>query len=280
MSDENTEETTTETVARSTAVGVGIAGMIVVGLIGLFAGSRMAGEVEVARAPTAAELEVACAPEIAGVEDELSTAQAKVADLERNAAETQGQIADLESSIATGAKVGKAMRAELAMLKENLAVTEQKLAAAVEEKEALLVELKDTQRHLQETQETLVVRTEQRDDAREDALFNRFDDFLSDSQLEICDRGNRKRLGNCREEVLAALKSPARRDQYSHCIRSGQAEPVVRELLKDATLPEFAEMMNEEVKQVKGWYIEMCDPTLPEVADVPLAEGRLPRNAG
>ena len=267
-------------VALPAAAAAALGGMAVIGLLG-FAGGWMAStsEVQVARAPTADELEAACAAEVDEVQDDLTVAQTRVAELERTAAEKEGQVQELQARIARGAEAGKELRAELARVKAELQQTKEQLQIAVQEKERLLVELKDTQLELEQTKETLVVRTQERDEAREDALFNRWDDFLGDAQLEICDKGNRKKLGNCREEVLAALGTDTRRDAFAHCIRSGQAEPIVRELDKNATLPEYAEMLDEDVKQVKGWFVELCDPTLPERADAPLAEGRLPRTA-
>ena len=125
-------------------------------------------------------------------------------------------------------------------------------------------------------EEQLAERTQQRDAAREDALFNRWADFIKGAQLEICDKGNRKKLGNCRETVDAAINVDDRRDKFAHCIRSGQAQPAITELEKGVGLPDFAEMIDEDKKQTKGWMILFCDPTLPENTDAPLAEGRLP----
>jgi small-conductance mechanosensitive channel len=236
-------------------------------------------EVPVARAPTDAELEAACAPEVEPVQDELSQAQTRVAQLERESAEKEAKVNELEARIARGAEAGKALRAELAQVKAELAETQEALRVAEEEKEVLLAELTETKEVLAATEEALVVARDERDEAREDALYNRWTDFLKDSQLEICDKGNRKKLGNCREAVMETLAVDARRDAFAHCIRSGQAQPLVRELVKDAELPQFAQMIDEDTKQVKGWYVEMCDPTLPERTDAPLAEGRIPQSS-
>jgi len=236
-------------------------------------------EVAVSRPPTGAELEAACAPEVEPVQDELTTAQTRVAELERESAEKEGRVRDLEAKIARGAEVGKEMRAELARLKTELEETQEALRVAEEEKQVLLAELTETKVELEETQEALVVARDERDEAREDALFNRWTDFLKAAQLEICDKGNRRKLGNCREAVMETLAVADRRDAFAHCIRSGQAEPVVRELERGQTLPAYAEMINEDTRQVKGWYVELCDPTLPERDDAPLAEGRIPKSS-
>jgi hypothetical protein len=98
-------------------------------------------------------------------------------------------------------------------------------------------------------------------------LNNKWARFLNDGQLEICEKGNRKKLGRCREETEGALMSGSRRARFTHCVRSGQAMPSVKELEKDAALPDFAEMINEDQKTTKGWYVLFCDPTLPEIEE-------------
>ncbi len=262
-------------------LGGAAVGAIVLGLVGFAAGYTVKSPdiKEVLRAPTEAELEAACAPDIEAVEDELGTAQAKVADLERTKVEQEQKVNELEAKIRKGAEAGKALREELARVKAELAETKEALAIAEEEKQQLLVELTTTKEELEDTKVELAVTKEQRDEAREDALYNRWQDFIHSSQLEICDKGNRKKLGNCREAVTAALGGPERRNRFAHCIRSGQASPMVRELEKNASMPDFSEMIDEDVRQTKGWFVEFCDPTLPELSDVQLAEGRLPPTA-
>ena len=71
----------------------------------------------------------------------------------------------------------------------------------------------------------------------------------------------------------------ARRDKFAHCVRSGQAVPTVARAREGRELPDFAEMIDEEQKQTKGWYVLFCDPTLPEKADGFLNEAALPKTA-
>lgn len=253
-----------------------LSGVWAAAMLTVAAGCWQTEPVEVVRAPSAEELSAACDGDLTAVKDELSTAQARVAELEREAATKQGRVQELEGRIAKGGEAGRAIREELAAVKAELAEVKEKLVVAEREKEELLVQLTQTQEQLAQTKVELAKTAEQRDEAREDALFNRWQKFVATSQLEICDKGNRKKLGGCREAVQAALESDPRRDAFAHCIRSGQAQPVVHELEKDAALPSYAEMMNEEAKQVKGWYVEYCDPTLPEKVDAPLAESHVP----
>lgn len=210
-------------------------------------------------------------------QDELSVAQNKVSDLERTVATQERQVNELEEKLRKGAVAGKSLRAELAAVKAELVETEKALAVALQEKEEVLVQLKLTTEQLEQTEVKLAEVTVQRDDAREDAMYNRWQDFVKGAQLEVCDRGGRKKLGNCREVVAAAVRSPENEARFAHCLLSGQAQPTIRELDKDTELPTFSAMLDEEQKQTKGWYVEYCDPTLPENADLKLAAGRLSR---
>jgi len=261
-------------VALAALAGIGV----LAGVLG-FAGGYLSHSpekevVEVVRAPTAEEL---AALQVDSAEkDELSLAQIKVAELERESAVKERKVMELEARIAKGAEAGARLREELRQVKEELEQTQVALAQAEEEKEELLVALRETTLQLEATEAELVVTKVQRDDAREDALFNRWNDFVHSAQLEICDKGNRKRLGNCREAVMSTLASIERQNRFAHCVRSGQAQPTVAEVVKGEDLPEYAELIEENTKQVKGWFVDFCDPTLPERADNALATGRLP----
>ena len=50
-------------------------------------------------------------------------------------------------------------------------------------------------------EEALEVQVQRTERAKEDALVNKWYRFLNDAQLSICERGNRKKLGQCRETV-------------------------------------------------------------------------------
>jgi hypothetical protein len=256
-------------VAAPLALAIGAVGGLALGVMATWL-LKPSDTVEVQRPPTPEEIAAAC-PVEEPVEDQdaLAVAQDKVSALERDVAGKERRVKELEAEMARRSERGKEFVAELQRVKAELATAQEQLVVAQQEKEQLLVQLR-------QTEEELKVTTVQRDQAREDALYNRWTDFLKEAQLEICDKGNRKKLGNCRETVQAALEAATRQDRYSHCIRSGQEEPTVRELENDASLPAFAEMIDEEQKQTKGWMVIFCDPTLPEREDIPLAEKHLP----
>ena len=231
-------------------------------------------EVKVPRDLTAAELAEACAPEVKETVDELQKAQTKVSQLEEEVRTRQARLDEMEA--AQAAKPSGGVSRELAQARKDLEDARAQLAIALEEKERLVVELTQTKEKLAETEVALEEQIEKTEIAKEDALTNKWERFLNDGQLEICEKGNRKKLGRCREEVEGALMGGTRRDRFAHCVRSGQAVPSVKELEKDASLPDFAEMINEDQKTTKGWYVLFCDPTLPEVNDGFLKEEHLP----
>jgi hypothetical protein len=142
-----------------------------------------------------------------------------------------------------------------------------------------VVELTQTKQQLAKTEEALVDQKEETTRAKEDALVNKWYRFINEAQLSICEKGNRKKLGACRETVENTLMNNVRRDKFAHCVRSAQASPTVRELAKGESLPDFSEMIDEEAKQTKGWYVLFCDPTLPEKTDGFLNEDHLPQTA-
>lgn len=201
--------------------------------------------------------------------DALGAAQERVAELEREVAERQREVSELQAEMAKRADRGAEIAGQLKTLKTQLANAKGELKKAVREKDSLLKELRLTEAELEQAQI-------QRELAREDALFNRWQDFVKGAQLEICDRGNRKKLGRCREAVTATMMTDERRDQFAHCVRSGQAAPVVMELERDAAMPDFSEMIDEAQRTTRGWMIVYCDPTLPEKPLGRLAERHLP----
>ncbi len=251
---------------------VAVAAGLVVGVFGTWL--MMRGEptiVEVTRDYSEAELMGVCEPLInkALVEaiDNLDKAEEKVTTLEGKVSTKQKEVQDLEDEMKRRAERGKvlveernALRAELAMRKEELGNLEKRLKIAVQEKELLAVELVETKADLEEQKyETHV--------AKEDALDYKWRDFIGHSQLEICDKGNRKKLGRCRETIEEYM-GEAMQAKFDHCVRSGQAVPSVRVQNKSSDpLPQYSAFIDQDNRIVKDWYVMMCDPTLPEAPD-------------
>lgn len=262
----------------ATAVAALAVGALVGGVIAWVAKPPEKVSVEVPRDYTAVELEQACAPMIAEATSQLEQAHEKVVTLSAEVKSKQEKVNALESEMKRRSERGAALVAELEAAKKELAEVKEELRVAKEEKERLVVQLEQTIAQLEVTEEKLdqqIVMTEM---AKEDALVNKYYRFVNDSQLEICEKGNRKKLGKCRETVQAQLSTDDVRNKFSHCVRSGQATPSVVEFNKKEQegLPEFAQWINQEEKVTKGWYLLVCDPTLPE-ADGLLGEEHLPK---
>ena len=235
-------------------------------------------QVEVPRDMTEQELEIACAPMILTKTTELTEAEEKVTDLKVKVAQKEAKVTELETEMARRSERGRELVLELERAKADLRDTKEQLQKAQEEKNLLVETLKETVIVLEETEEKLEEQIELTEYAKEDALANKWYRFINEAQLEVCERGNRKKLGKCREAVQALLEVEATRDRFAHCVRSGQATPSVHELIKkDETLPEFSEYLNQEDRIVKDWYLLLCDPTLPERADGMLNEEHLPK---
>ena len=221
--------------------------------------------VQVPRDYTFDELEAVCKPLIRETAEELDVAQERVKNLESLVTEKAGQVAELEEEMDRRAERGTAkfreLRRELEAAQAQLATLEEQLDIAKNEKEQIMVELEQTQDRL----EHQIVLTEE---AEAEVVDQRWLTFVRDVQFEICDRGNRKKLGTCRESITASL-ADTWRDRWQGCVATGQAQPVIKEREnKKEELPEFAAWINQEERTTKDWYIVWCDPTLPEATDL------------
>lgn len=288
MSDENdptdANDATGDASARLSSVALPFAtaiaslalGALLGGVVGWMAKPSEQLQVQVPRDLNAHELEAACAPAIAETANELEAANARVAVLTRDVATKEARVVELESEMARRADRGRALVVELEAAKKELAEVKAQLAQAEEDKKRLVDELNHTVEKLKQTERELEQQVALTERAKEDALTNKWYRFLNDAQLTICEKGNRKKLGRCRDSVLAALKAPEVQDRFAHCVRSLQATPSVHEITRaDDSLPEYARYLNEDDRVVKGWYLLLCDPTLPE-SDGFLNEEHLP----
>lgn len=258
------------------------------GLIGLAAGAAVGAavvwvakpheQVEKTVLQTLSEEQIAevCAEEVTGVRTELDDAQGKVQFLENEVVARSAQVRELEDEMVRRAEKGRELVAQLERAKSDLAEALEQLEIAREEKEALVAELTTTKEQLAETEEALVAQVKKTDRAKEDALVNKWYRFVSNSQLDICEKGSRKKLKECRDSVQASLVTNERRDRFAHCVRSQQAIPMVRELEKDEVAPHFSEPVDESEKATRDWLVVFCDPTLPEKGEGFLNEEHLP----
>lgn len=234
--------------------------------------SAMPSPLEVAReaSMTLDQIEFGYATIIAEQATELDLARGRVSQLEAEAVATEARVAELETTLSTRGQVGLGGVAALTEARERLARLEDELALARGEVSMLqsaltqtVAQLERVERDLGAAQAALSEQMDQTRAAREEALVQRWNRFLGESQLSICERGNRKKLGACREDVTAALSVRDVKRGFVQCVRSGQATPSVNELEKGAELPRHAYDLGPS-KVLVGWYVLLCDPTLPE----------------
>lgn len=191
---------------------------------------------------------------------ELETAAAKVADLEGQVGSKVDEVKVLELKV-------KKAKGQSAALKKEL---EAKQAELTE----LQVQLTEAQEEQQRLREDLTVSKEETRSAREETRLSKgetvdaqWEAFKGEVVLSVCEKGNRKRMETCREEVRGSLGS-TRAARFKQCVGSRQAQPrLVRvdDKEKDPELPRWSEWLNAESKFTKDrWYVVFCDPTLPE----------------
>lgn len=236
------------------AVGALVGGVII------FFFARGQELVEVSRDLSNEEVEAICAPKVdeavAEATGEIEASSEKVRTLEGQVAAKEAEIERLESEmVARGAK-GAELATALKTARAELSSLEAKLEQALAEKEELIIELYRTEVALEE-------QTSKTELAKEEGLVFKWRSFVGLAQLQICEKGGRRKMGRCRETVAAALDADVRA-AFDHCIRSGQETPSLAEGVKGEDLPPFAQWVDEEQRQTTGWYVRLCDPTLPE----------------
>ncbi|MEE2749840.1 MAG: hypothetical protein VX519_00285 [Myxococcota bacterium] len=154
----------------------------------------------------------------------------------------------------------KAMEAEIEDLKTRLEEAET-------ERDQLLNELKLTVLALDEQ----IVKTERAKEVarvyKRKSVENLWAAFSAEAKLKICDRGSKRRHLKCHDAVDTSLNVLVQ-DRFQECVNTFQATPLLLQAEKDEDLPMFAETLDDENRFLKkGWYIQYCDPTLPEAGD-------------
>lgn len=249
--------------------GVALSAGGLVGLsLGFVLGVAQAPDPEVAaHVVTADDITFAkvCAPIKQDAETQIEGLTHDIRNLELDIKERRARVAELEAELDKRADAGRAVWSELQVTRERLANAIQEKEALEVEKAELVLALTRTEEQLEKTEVALGEQVELTEHYRFESLDHNFDRFVHESQLAICERGNRKKLGNCRDAVEELLVAASVQDAFRHCVRSGQETPLVQELGKDEPgVPEFSRYLDERNRIVKGWYVQLCDPTLPE----------------
>lgn len=205
-----------------------------------------------------------CAPVTAEAQTRIEELNVRIGGLEGEIGDRERKVLELEAEMERRAARGRALVAELTQAREALASARQERDMLVAAKAQLVEELGRANRRIALTERALEEQVELTDRVRDRALASDFARFVHEAQLDICERGTRKKLGRCREIVTSLLERSAVRERFEHCVRSGQATPRVSELARGETLPEFSLHLDQDEKVVRDWYLHLCDPTLPE----------------
>jgi hypothetical protein len=214
---------------------------------------------------TQEELALLCTDEVTDERDALRDAQAIVADLESQLGSREDEIAKLKKAAkkdkagaAAAQKKWRAMESEIVELKTRLAQAEEERDEALQDLQETVVALNQ---QIKETRKA-------KDEARRYKDLNTkhsWESFVANAKIAICGElwvSGRGRQRRCNEAVEVAL-TPDIKSRFSTCVDSYQATPLfLRKETND--LPLFAVSLPKNRFTKNKWYIQFCDPTLPE----------------
>lgn len=215
-----------------------------------------------------------CAPIREEAESRIGDLNHQIHSLEMDIRDRKAKVTELEQTMEQRADAGRKVWKELQQVREELAIAMQQKESLEVEKAELVLALTRTEKKLEQTEVALGEQVELTEHYRFESLDHNFDRFVHETQLAICERGNRKRLGNCREAISELLVNTSFEKEFRHCVRAGQEAPNAIEIGKGENLPEFSRFIDQDNKFVKDWYVHLCDPTLPE-ADTLVADAVL-----
>jgi hypothetical protein len=245
--------------------------LIAAGLVGFAGGyvlgARSSAPAEVPVAAAAASAAEPCAPPAAPQTEQLVQAQAQVDTLATALRQKEAELAAAVAEAEKATDQREALQAKARELEKSVSGLRGELGRAESERDRLYTELKQTVEKLDvQVAATEAARAEAATwQARsEDEGWGR---FLAEAQTEICSRGTAKRIEGCQEAVQSAL-NPSIRDRYLRCLRGRGAVPSLGQLARGGVLPEHAEALPDDKRfPTKGWYVLLCDPTLPEAGE-------------
>lgn len=246
-------------------------GMLIGGTVGWYAQADQ-GLAGVMSGASLADLQAACQPIVEEQKVRLTEIRAELTGL-------QGEVSDREAEVAQlRARLGEPglsptdqsdLESQLEVAQMTLEETKLQVRSLQRAKDKLVDQLTATQNQLKETEADLQAEAairealqSERSTLVERAVTNRWFRMINEAQLDICEKGGKRRTEACRQAVVDALKGVRR--QFVHCLRSNQAVPSVHELKRGAEMPSHARALESDDKSVQGYYVQLCDPTLPE----------------
>lgn len=214
---------------------------------------------------TEEEMLAFCDDQIQPERKKVEDAHAKVLELQaeldaREAELTQMKAQDEKDDArrAVAAKKWKEMEAEIETLKADLETAEIERDEAMSALKTTVIAL---EKQIKETEK----QKQRAEHFREESQVNLWSSFVAESKVSICGWGTPGRLDKCQSAVDEALAGEFK-DRFMECVDSYQSTPILHQQEdRKAPLPLYAEPLNEDSRFTKrGWYIQFCDPTLPE----------------
>ena len=148
--------------------------------------------------------------------------------------------------------------AEIVELKTRLAQAEEERDEALEELQetvvALNIQIRETRKAKDEARRYKDLNTK-----------HSWDSFLANAKIAVCGElwvSGRGRQRRCNEAVDEAL-GPEIKRKFGTCVDSYQSTPLFLRV-ESQDLPAFAERVPKNRFTKNKWYIQFCDPTLPE----------------
>jgi hypothetical protein len=217
--------------------------------------------------PSDAELDTLCAGRAPSDREALVFAQTQVDTL---SAQLSAKESELKAALAEADRAGDqkdALVAKARKLEGEISTIRAQLTKATTERDQLATELKEALAKLDDaTLATDAARTEARtwQGRSAEAHWSR---FVAEAKVEICDRGTAKKHESCHSAVDTALGRPIK-EGFQRCVGTGQAVPTLGQLEKNQKLPAHAVALQEDKAfPDKGWFVQLCDPTLPEAGE-------------
>ncbi len=220
--------------------------------------------------PKPADLEALCAtaPTTTDAVGRANAAQTKVSTLQGELDRASAELVELESALLAGKTRDAAADRRKKELEGQIARLSGEVSTAAAERDAARAELEAALVKLDETQATAEAAQAEAELQRARASGNGWAAFRAEAQIQLCDRGGKRKHAKCHSAVTAALAPHEAR--FKACVDRGQATPELRERTEKSDKPAHYEDLDLRDAPVKGdWMVIFCDPTLPETTAAP-----------
>ena len=198
--------------------------------------------------------------------ERLEDAQTEVENLKALLAAREGELSRRQEQDEVDAERQAVAARRWRAMEEEIEHLQARLSEAELERDDLIVELRETVQALNEQIEKTERAKQIARHYKRQSVENLWSAFFAEAKVKLCDRGTRRRHRRCHEAVEASLNEFVQ-DRFTTCVDTYQATPLLLKREDREELPMFSGFLDEEVRFTRGWYIQYCDPTLPEAGD-------------